>query len=432
MTYEEALTYIHSTPNFARGASLGRITALLRELGNPQEKVKFVHIAGTNGKGSTAAMLASILQAAGYRTGLYTSPYLEKFNERMRLNGASIGDDALAQLTGPLKAAVERLEAQGMESPNEFERVTALALCWYAQAGAEIVVLEVGLGGRYDATNVIAPPEACAITSISLDHTAVLGNTVEEIAQEKGGILKAGTPCVLSSDQPEGVRQVIRTIAGEVGAPLVESGQEQISVTRRDLTGLTFTWLGRSLHLPLLGEYQAHNVCTVLNLVECLRLRGWDIPLSAVAEGLEQVVWPGRLELMGNRYLLDCGHNPGGISALCGELDTTFAGRPIVTVMGMLRDKAYEGCLKAVARRSGAFFAVSPPSPRALPVEDIGTVAATCCSKVTSCTSIHQALQLAEAEAGAQGLVVVCGSIPLVGEARGFLTAPTPTANPHN
>lgn len=421
MTYEEALTYIHSTPNFARGASLERIRGLLVLLGNPQQELRFVHIAGTNGKGSTAAMTASILQAAGYRTGLYTSPYLERFNERMRLNGRMISDEELAQVTEQVKEAVEQLEAQGVESPNEFERVTAIAFCWYARRKAEIVVLEVGLGGCWDATNVIDPPEACAITSISLDHTTVLGNTVEEIAREKGGILKTGSLCVLSPDQPEGVRQVIREIAQETKVPLLESSENQISDITRDSGGMSFLWLGRRLHLPLLGGYQASNVCTVLSLVECLRMRGWEIPASAVEGGLASVTWPGRLELLEGHILLDCGHNPGGIDALCRELDTTFQGRPVVAVMGMLRDKAYEGCLKEVAQRSQQFFAVSPPSPRALSVEQIGAVASEVCPSVDLCTSIPEGIEKACRALPEGGLMVICGSIPLVGEGRQYL-----------
>ncbi len=422
MTYEEALNYIHSTPNFTRGPSLERIRGLLALLGNPQKALRFVHIGGTNGKGSTAAMTASILQAAGYRTGLYTSPYLERFNERMCLNGQMISDDELAQVTGQVREAVEQLEKLGTESPNEFERVTAIALCWYAQKRAEIVVLEVGLGGRYDATNVIDPPEACAITSISLDHTTVLGDTVEEIAHEKGGILKKGSLCVLSPDQPEGVRKVIRQLAGEADVPLLEASSGWISHITQSSQGLSFVWLGHRLCLPLLGGYQAHNVCTVLGLVECLRMKGWEITDSAVEEGLASVIWPGRLELLSGNILLDCGHNPGGIGALCRELDTTFRGRPVVTVMGMLRDKAFRECLSAVAQRSQMFFAVSPPSPRALPAEQISQVAAGVCKRVIPCASIPEAVEAACGGMPEGGLVVICGSIPLVGEARQYLT----------
>ncbi len=421
MTYEEALRYLHSTPNFARGPSLERIRGLLELLGSPQKNLRFVHIAGTNGKGSTAAMTASVLQAAGYRTGLYTSPYLERFNERMRLNGEMISDGELAELTGRIKDAAERLEELGVESPNEFERVTAIAFCWYAKCGAEVVVLEVGLGGRYDATNVIDPPEACAITSISLDHTAALGNTVEEIALEKGGILKRGSPCVLSPDQPEGVRRVIREIAAGEQVPLIEADASRISEVTQTGRGLCFAWQGLPLRLPLLGAYQVPNVCTALSLVECLRTRGWSLPDSAVREGLASVSWPGRLELIQGRFLLDCGHNPGGIGALCRELDTTFQGRPVAAVMGMLRDKAFRQCLGEVAKRSGQFYAVSPPSPRALPAEQIARVAARSCKRVIPCANVPEAVEAACAGAPEGGLILICGSIPLVGQARHYL-----------
>jgi dihydrofolate synthase/folylpolyglutamate synthase len=332
-----------------------------------------------------------------------------------------ISDQALAQLTEKVKTAVDALDKAGVESPNEFERVTAIALCWYAQESADIVVLEVGLGGRYDATNVIASPEATAITSISLDHTGILGNTVEEIAGEKGGILKPGCPCVLSADQTPGVRQVIRDIAEQVGAPLTVCGESELTQVECTVDGMWFVWQGQRLHLPLLGAYQQYNVTTVLHLVGELRQRGWNLSDAALSQGLEQVTWPGRLELMEGKFLLDCGHNPGGVEALCRELDTTFRGRPVFAVMGMLGDKAFSQCIALVAQRSQSFFAVSPPSPRALAVEDIAREAEKNCAQVTPCVEIAQALELAEQAAGEAGLVVLCGSIPLVGEGRHYL-----------
>ncbi|MCD8144965.1 MAG: bifunctional folylpolyglutamate synthase/dihydrofolate synthase [Oscillospiraceae bacterium] len=421
MTYEEALQYIHGTPNFARSASLHRMQALMEQLGNPQKRLRFVHIAGTNGKGSTAAMVASVLQTAGYRTGLYTSPYLERFNERIQLNGTPIPDEELAAVTERVKAAADAVAVRGVESPNEFELVTAIGFCWYAQRGAEVVVLEVGLGGRYDATNVIEQPLACAITSISLDHTAVLGNTVEEIAGEKAGILKPGSPCVLSPGQPESVCQVVCQTARQVGCPLLESSREQISVLTRSWAGMTFSRLGRRYTLPLLGDYQADNLCTALNLLDCLQMQGLDIPDSAVQAGLAQVRWPGRLELLAGRtVLLDCCHNPDGIASLCRALDSIFSGIPVTAVMGMLRDKDYETGIKLVAERSVRFYAVAPPSPRALEPETARAVAAQVCGETRAFDSVKEALHQAEEVREQDGIVLVCGSIPLVGEARQY------------
>ncbi len=421
MTFQQALTYIHSTPNFARSASCHRMEALMAELGNPQQQLEFVHLAGTNGKGSTAAMVAAVLQAAGYRTGLYTSPYLEHFRERIRLNGTPIPEEALAEITQQVRAAVLHLTEEGMESPNEFELVTAIGLCWYARQGAELVVLEVGLGGRYDATNVIPPPAVCAITPISLDHTGVLGSTVEAIAAEKAGILKPNSLCVLAPGQPQGVRAVVRRVAEEVGCTLLESAASQLSSLHHSADGTDFIWCGRRYHLRLPGVWQAQNLCTALTVVEALRLRGWEVSDTALAEGLSQVRWPGRLELLPAQILLDCCHNPQGIAALRQELDTTFRGIPVIAVMGMLRDKDYHSGLSLIAARSAGFYAISPPSPRALPPEEIAAVARTACPSVHICTDLEQALSTALQTRPEGALLVVCGSIPLVGAARSLL-----------
>ena len=419
MTYEEALNYIHSTPNFSRKASLERMNALMARLGNPQDRLSFVHIAGTNGKGSTAAMTASILQSAGYHTGLYISPYLERFNERIQLDGKSIPDGDLARVTEQVQDAVEAITSEGVESPNEFERVTAIAFCWYAEKETDIVVLEVGLGGRYDATNIILPPLACAITSISLDHTAVLGNTVAEIAGEKAGILKEGSVCVLSPNQPEDVVRVVRSAAADSGAELVESSTDMLSGFACNRYESTFTWEGEQYALPLIGRFQEDNVCTVLDLVRCLNCRGFSISRSAISDGLRTVQWPGRMELLaGGTVLLDCCHNPGAISALCQELDTTFHGVPITAVMGMLKDKDYHIGLRLIASRSSSFYAVSPPSPRALPLKDIQAEASAVCHKVVPCSSVEEAISLALSARESNGIVLICGSIPLVGMAR--------------
>ncbi len=424
MTSEQALQYIHSTPNFARSAGLHRIRGLLERLGNPQRQLRFVHLAGTNGKGSTAAMVAQVLQTAGYRTGLYTSPYLQRFHERIRLNGAEIPDHALSAITEQVRQAVECLTAEGVESPNEFELVTAIGLCYYAQQRADIVVLEVGLGGRYDATNVIDAPLACGITSISLDHTAVLGDTVEAIAQEKVGIIKGGSICVLAPGQQEAVRSLVRRTCADCSVPLLESSREGIFVLSADREGLHFLRMGRRYRLPLLGAHQRDNLCTALDLIEALRLQGVEIPESAVEEGLAQVRWPGRMELLhGGTILLDCCHNPDGIAALCRGLDAIFPQVPILTVMGMLRDKDYTTGIGMLARRSRAFFAVSPPSPRALAPEEIAAAAAQNCREVRPCATLQEALAAARQERREGELVVICGSIPLVGAARELLVA---------
>ena len=423
MTCQEALQYIHSTPNFARRASLDRIRSLMDRLGNPQKRLSFIHIAGTNGKGSAAAAAASVLQAAGYRTGLFTSPYLERFHERIRLNGVPIPDEALASVTERVRRAAEAMPADGIESPNEFELVTAIALSWYAEMQADLVVLEVGLGGRYDATNVIDPPLACVITSISLDHTAVLGDTVEQIAGEKAGILKPGSVCVLAPQRSEGVRRVIRRAAAEAGTELIEADARALTEAVFTREGVSFSWKGERYAVPLPGRYQAENLAAVMTLLQVLRERGLHISQKAAAEGLCSVRWPGRMELLADgTVLLDCCHNPDGIAALCRELDALYPGVPLTAVMGMLADKDYRTGLRLIAERSVRFFAVPPPGPRALPAERIRAEAALYCTEVRACRGAEEALRRAQTAREADGLIVVCGSIPLVGEVRTLLT----------
>ncbi len=249
MDYKEALEYINKTEWFGSRPGLERITELLEKLGNPQNGMKFIHIAGTNGKGSCAAMTASVLKAAGYKTGLFTSPYLYRFNERMQINGKQIDDDVLAADVSLVKIAADAMA----DHPTEFELMTAAAMVWFKEQNCDIVVLEVGLGGRLDATNVIKAPEACVIMNIGLDHTAVLGNTVEQIAEEKAGIIKPGADCVLYQ-QSQSVTEIVRERCDEVGARLHVADFSELHSEFDSLFGQSFTYRGEVYALPLLEQ----------------------------------------------------------------------------------------------------------------------------------------------------------------------------------
>jgi len=268
MDYKEALAYLNAVEFFGSKPGLERMAAMLDALGNPQDGMKFVHVAGTNGKGSCAAMTASILKAAGYKTGLYTSPYLYRFNERMQINGKEIDDQVLADLVTRVKPVAEGMD----DHPTVFEIMTATALLWYKEAACDIVVLEVGLGGRFDATNVIAAPECAVIMNIGLDHTAVLGDTIEQIAFEKAGILKPGTEAVLFQ-QTQSVTEVVRERCDELGISLHVPDFDKIKTEFDSLYGQTFTYKGESYALPLLGAHQLKNAATVLEGAEALRVR---------------------------------------------------------------------------------------------------------------------------------------------------------------
>ena len=415
MTCEEALKWIHATPRLNAAPGLERMRALMERLGNPQDGLRFVHVAGTNGKGSVCAMTASILRAAGLRTGLFTSPYLEDFRERIQVDGQLIPPQALGEVAEQVKGAAEGL------AMTEFELVTAIGFCWFARQNCDVVVLEVGLGGRFDATNVIASPLCAAVTAIGLDHTGLLGTTLAQIAGEKAGILKSGSPAVLSPDQPEEAVTVLRQVCRERGIVSVEPAlPEQVEPGPR---GSRIRVEGRWLTVPLAGEHQVANAVTALAVIDQLRQLGLVIPDQAVQGGLADTVWPGRLEVLGQApvVVLDAAHNPAGVAVLCRHLDAWLSGRRLVSVMGMLADKDHTPSIQAVARRSARFFAVAPPSPRALPAEDIAREAAQVCGRAEACADLPWALTHALEGLGPEDVLLVCGSIPLVGAARSFL-----------
>ena len=312
MTIEQAMELIHGVEWRGSRPGLSRVRELLHRLGDPQDGLQFVHIAGTNGKGSTAAMLASILRAAGYTAGLFTSPYLERFAERMQVNGVPVPDAEFAAVCEALQPCIAAMD----DPPTEFELVTAAAMLWFRRRGCDVVVLEVGLGGRLDATNVIAAPACAVITNIGLDHTEILGDTLEQIAREKAGILKPGTRAVSYPQTPE-VRAVLHEICAQRGIPLTEVDAAAIAPLTDGVDGQAFTYRGAEYTLPLLGAHQLRNAAVALETVTALRARGWRIPDAAVRAGLAQVRWPARFELLRRApwFVLDGGHNPQCIQA---------------------------------------------------------------------------------------------------------------------
>ncbi len=426
MDTKTVIGYIHSLGRFSGKPGLHRIRLLCNALGDPQDKLKFVHIAGTNGKGSTAFMIASVLRAAGYRTGLYTSPYLVRFNERMRVDGVMISDTELTEITEKVQAAVERLKLPENETIGEFEFATAVGFLYFLEKKCDVVVLETGLGGRFDATNVIDVPEACVITTVSLDHTEVLGDDVKQIAYEKAGIIKPGTVVVSAPDQDEAVKGIIKSACHNAGAALHKTSGNGFLLLRSDIEGSAFVYEGQGYTLSLPGKHQIRNALTVLGTVEALRSRGFDIPVSSVVKGLARARVPGRLEKKRESplILLDGAHNVGGVEALCGFIDGTLKMRRLHIVMGMMRDKLYESCIKELAARAGVFYACSQEdSLRALPAQTIAAIAERSCREVYDCGDVGKALRLAVENAGDKDVIIVCGSLYLVGEAEKILSA---------
>lgn len=421
MTIEEALNFIHSVDWRGSRPGLSRIDTLLGLLGHPERSGKYVHVTGTNGKGSTCAMLASILQAAGYKTGLYTSPYIFRFHERMQINGTPISDDALCALAEELQPLAAVME----DAPTEFELVTAMALTWFVREQCDIVVCEVGMGGEFDATNVIPAPETAVLTSIGLDHTAVLGSTVEAIAATKSGIIKHGCHTVLSPCTPA-VEAVVARRCREVGAVLEPADTDSLRPVSNTLDGQIFHWRTlRELHLPLLGGYQLQNAAAALTTVTALQHRGWRISEDAVRRGLASVTWPGRFQVVRRHptVILDGGHNPPCMADLAAALEEYLPGQPVTVLTGVLGDKDYDQMFRLLAPHVSRFIAVTPDNPRALSAETLADALKGYGKPVTACSSIQEGASLMLAETPPEGTALCCGSLYLLGDVARALDA---------
>ena len=415
MTYQEALAYIDGVRWYGSKPGLERTEVLLDKLGNPQKDLKYIHVAGTNGKGSCAAMTASVLKAAGYRVGLFTSPYLFRFTERMQINGREIPEDILAALVAEIQPLADAME----DHPTEFELMTAAALLWYQRERCDLVVLEVGMGGRYDATNIIDAPEAAVIMNIGLDHTAILGDTVEQIAGEKAGIIKKGSDVVLYQQQ-ESVQAVVRAKCEAEGAALHIADFTQIRPEFDSLDGQVFSYKGDAYAIPLLGDHQLRNAAVVIELAQVLRRRGWHIAQEDLEHGLYAVSWPARFELVHEEpcVIVDGGHNPQCARAVADNLLRYFPEQRRILLVGVLADKDYPALFEILNEAADAYVCVTPDSERALSAEDLAEHLHRFGKPVTVCGDMREGLDAALAQAGPEGMVCAVGSLYMAGELR--------------
>lgn len=431
MTYQEALDYIHSVCWKGSRPGLERTVELTNRLGRPQDGLKFIHVAGTNGKGSTSAMLASILQKAGYRVGLYTSPFILRFNERIKIDGQDIPDEELARVTELVKPHAEAMA----DVPTEFELITAIALCYFARHRCDYVVFEVGMGGRLDSTNVIDAETVAAsvITGIAMDHTAFLGDTPEKIAAEKAGIIKTGVPVVYgghhpavgeSTPSPEAIScgEVIRKKAAEMGAPYLVTDHTRLKSVRADLFGCDFDFGDcKDLHIPLAGLYQPHNAANVLTVVEVLRRSGLIISEEAVRAGLSDVYWPGRFEILSRSPLIiaDGGHNPEGIDAAIASVKTYFKDEKILLLTGVMADKDYTHMVARMGEVTARAFCVRPANDRALDAAKYADAFRAIGIPAHGYATVAEGVEAASAVAAAEGKALLClGSLYMYGEVR--------------
>ncbi len=419
MNCNEAIEYIHSLEKFGINPGLERIRALCNELGNPQKKLKVIHVAGTNGKGSTSTMISNILRKSGYSTGLFISPYVTDFRERIQYNGNMIEKQELAECVERVKSAVDVISAKGLQ-PTEFEAITAAAFVYFEKKKCDFVVLEVGLGGRLDSTNVIEAPYVSVITSISLDHTAILGDTIEKIAAEKCGIIKFGAQTVAYPFQDIKAMEIIEKTCAERRCNLTVPDVSRLSVKDEKLEGTRVSYDGIDFTLPLAGVHMVYNACTAVEAVRALSKLAIDIPGSAIAGGIECSIMPGRTELIKKHpvVILDGGHNEGCAAALSEFIKKHLQSKRIIMVSSMMADKDYLAYLSAVAPFAETFIATKVDMPRALSSAELMQNAIKYCSNCYDIPDPVKAVTAAKNIIQPDDALIVCGSFYLAGAIR--------------
>ena len=419
MNYKEAISKINSLLLFGSRPGLDRILELLSAMGNPQDKLKYVHIAGTNGKGSTSKMISATLTASGYKTGLFISPYIIEFRERMQINGKMISEDELVRCVEETYPLLEDLKSKGIII-TEFEYITAIAFKWYAENECDIVVLETGLGGTLDCTNVIKNTLVSVITSISYDHTAILGDTIEEIALQKSGIIKQNSNTVYHR-QGGTADTVIANAAKKMHNRLFYADNLSLAITEQDIEHTKFLYNNIETTIHLIGEHQIKNSKLALNAIEVLREHcGFNISNQNIAEGFAKAKMPARLELICKEpiVLIDGAHNPNGMEALGTAIKQYLAGKKIVCIMGMLKDKDSNSSLEYLDGLIDAIITLEPDNPRKQSKEDLAEKAVKFFDIVYPMESFTEAIEKALDMAGEDGVVLVCGSLYLASQLR--------------
>lgn len=426
MTTQQAIEALHALPRMGQGApGLARMQNLCDHLGNPEKELQCIHIAGTNGKGSLAAMTSSILTAAGYKTGLTISPYVVDFRERFQIDGEMIPPRTLANLTEKVLDAIDAIEAEGGEKPVEFEAVTALAFLWFAREKCDLVVLETGLGGRCDATNVVPHKLVAAITKIGYDHMEVLGDTLDKIAAEKAGIIKEGTVVVNYPDQPAEAMGPILTAAAEAHTSIITPDKDDLTLLRGKRLENRIDYGGYRAALGLPGTHQANHAAMAVEIALALwREFGYDISDDAILQGLADARMPARIEVLRRHplLLLDGCHNPDGAKMLAATLTRADFEENLVGVLGVLADKDYKDMLSDLAPCFAKVYTVTPNCPRALSAEELQKEARFH-TDAEAADSVADAIRKAVDYADENNLagVVVCGSFYLAAEARPLL-----------
>ncbi|MBP3330507.1 MAG: bifunctional folylpolyglutamate synthase/dihydrofolate synthase [Clostridia bacterium] len=411
MTYDNALEYIHSFLKFGSKPGLERILALLEKLGNPQKNLRIVHVAGTNGKGSISTMLSNIFIADGKKTGLFTSPYIVDFCERIQVNGEMIPHEKLAGETAKIRPIVEELNSVGIE-PTEFEIITAMAFDYYNQENCDIVVLEVGLGGLLDSTNVVEKPLASVITSISFDHTEILGNTLTEIAEQKCGIIKSDSVTVAYPLQELEVIRKIRQRAGEKNNRLVVPDLSLMEIAECTFEKTVVKYKDNQFTLRLFGEHQIYNMLTAVETAFAV-----GVDAESIQKGIENTSMPARVEFLDKRTVLDGGHNESGTKMMSKVL-SLFENN--IVVVSMMADKDVENSVKNLSTNSKIMIATECSNPRAMKADELKKICSKYCNEVYAIADPFEAIDKAD-ELKGDNLLAVCGSLYLASEVREHL-----------
>lgn len=406
MNYEQAEEFIHKTLNFGSRPGLSRVTELCERLGNPQDDLKFIHVAGTNGKGSTVTMISCALEDAGYTVGKYTSPYIYDFRERIEINGKMIEKDELAEITDTVKAECDKMD----DHPTEFEIVTAIAFVYFKQKNCDYVVLEVGMGGRLDATNIIKTPVVSVICSISLDHVQILGDTEEKIAFEKAGIIKPKVPCVAYPINSDSVTAVFAKACKEKSSKLILPDLDKLKIKPLTNNKNAFTYKGENYKLTLLGRHQIYNALTAITALEVV-----GIDTKHIVSGLSRAMVHGRYEIISAkpRIIVDAGHNKSGIEALLKSIKNDNKIKNLTIVFGMLKDKAYQYAIRELASIADKMICVTPDSPRALSAYDMKNIADMFCVNSYGFDSVEDAVKLALKDKDGR-TILICGSFYII------------------
>lgn len=426
MKYEEAIKYIHEVGNFGSNYGLERTLKLLDILGNPQEKIKFIHVAGTNGKGSTTAMITAILKEQGYKVGMYTSPFLEEFEERIQINGKNIPKEILANLITKIKVAVDKVIELGFKHPTEFEIITCLMFLYFYEEEVDYAVVEVGLGGRLDSTNVINPLVS-VITSISYDHTNLLGNTLREIASEKAGIIKKGIPVVLYPQEAEAL-DAIEKRATETGSRIYKVDIENSKIIKIVKSDNIYQKVAVNMYdykfevnLPLLGEHQINNLLLALNTYKIVcELDNIEFKIEVIKRAIENVKWIGRLEVMKKNPLvvIDGAHNIQGIKKLKQNVEKYFEYNELYLLLGILADKQVEDMVSEIVPIAKKVYALTPHNTRAESNEELKKVIDKYNNNCVAISSYEEALKLALKDAKEDDLILASGSLYMIGDIR--------------